>query len=59
MVNLEGVLKDIAEGKALLLVKGVHRAANKSLKRFIFFVKSETILWITNNGGNNWNLVSL
>ena len=44
-------MKEIAEGSMLLLGKGVHWAAKKSLNRFAFSVKSDTILLFTNNGG--------
>ena len=57
--NLEWVLKDIVDGKTLILVKDVHWAAKKSLKRFAVVVKSDTILLFTNNGGINGALVSL
>ena len=49
--NLDWVLKEIAEGSMLLLGKGVHWAAKKSLNRFAFSVKSDTILLFTNNEG--------
>ena len=57
--NLEWVLKDIVNGKTLLLVKGVDCVAKKSLKRFSFFLKSNLTLLFTNNGGINGTLVSI
>ena len=39
--------------------KAVPCVAKKSLKRFAFFVKSNTILLFTNNGGINGALISL
>ena len=57
--NLHWVLKEIAEGNTLLLDKGVHWVAKKSLNRFTFSVKSDTILLFTNNGGIKGILLSL
>ena len=57
--NVEWVLKEIAEGNTLLLDKGVHWVAKKSLNRFAFSVKSDTILLFTNNGGIKGILLSL
>ena len=57
--NLDWVLKEIAEGNTLLLDKGVHWVAKKSLNRFAFSVKSDTILLFTNNGGIKGILLSL
>ena len=55
----EWVLQDITDSKTLLLVKGVHWVPKKPLKRFNFFVKSDAILLLTNNGETYGTLVSL
>ena len=58
--SLDWVLKKKnAEGNMLLPDKGVHWVAKKSLNRFAFFVKSDTILLFTNNGGIKVILLSL
>ena len=57
--NLELSFKKIAESNMLLLDKGVHWVAKKSLSRFSFSVKSDTILLFTNNGGIKGILLSL
>ena len=49
--HLDWVLKEIAEGNTPLLDKGVHWVPKKSLNRFAFSIKSNTILLFTNNGG--------
>ena len=49
--NLDWVLKKTAEGNTLMLDKGVHWVAKKSLNRADFSVKSDTLLLFTSNEG--------
>ena len=57
--NILLVLKIFLEGNILLLLISVHGEAKKSLKRFAFSVKSDTILLFTKREGIKGTLLPL